>query len=156
EDALKALVQARCRLILGRDGTSAFFATLALRLEPEIDWAIGTLATDGRHLSLNPAFALSLSPDELVGVVAHEVLHNALAPHARRGQRDVDLWNVACDLAVNPLLVRAGFCLPSTRLVPGEDPFADLPEGKSAEEYYDLLPRPGPKEEGDGQGDAGD
>jgi predicted metal-dependent peptidase len=140
EKALQALAQARCRLVLGKDARSAFFATLALRLVPEVDWQTDTMATDGRKLFLNPNFVAALPPDELLGVVAHEVMHNALAHHARRGPRDAKRWNVACDLAVNPLLLEAGFSLPDSRPVPGEGKFKDLPRGKSAEDYYGHLP----------------
>jgi predicted metal-dependent peptidase len=154
EKALQALAQARWRLVLGRNARSAFFATLALRLVPAVDWSIDTLATDGTRLALNPDFVAALPPDELVGVVAHEVLHTALAHHARRGHHDLRRWNVACDLAVNPLLLDAGFSLPASRLVPGEGPFQDLPRGKSAEDYYGLLPGEPPgagsREDGDG------
>jgi predicted metal-dependent peptidase len=86
-------------------------------------------------------------------VVAHEVLHTALTHHARRGQRDAERWNIACDLAVNPLLLEAGFTLPASRLVPGEGSHTGLPSGLSAEEYYALLSEesPGrPVEEGAG------
>ncbi|MFO0929400.1 MAG: VWA-like domain-containing protein [Gemmataceae bacterium] len=141
EAALKALAQARCRLVLGKDARSAFFATLALRLTPEVDWSLETMATDGRRLFLNPGFVRNLPGDELLGVVAHEVLHNALGHHARRGCRDRKRWNVACDLAVNPLLLDGGFTLPGSRLMPGEGEYRDIPRGLSAEEYYDLLPR---------------
>src|SRR5262249_38694165 len=145
EKALQALAAARCKLVLGKDARSAFFASLALRLAPEVDWTIDTLATDGKKLSLNPHFVASLPAEELVGVVAHEVLHNALAHHARRGHRDPKRWNVACDLAVNPLLLDAGFALPSCRLIPGEGEFQHLPVGKSAEEYHALLPQDPPE-----------
>jgi predicted metal-dependent peptidase len=144
EKALQALTQARCRLILGRDARSAFFATLALRLTPQADWNLETMSTDGRRLSLNPEFVNGLSPDELQGVVAHEVLHTALTHHARRGQRDAERWNIACDLAVNPLLLEAGFTLPASRLVPGEGSHTGLPSGLSAEEYYALLSQESP------------
>jgi predicted metal-dependent peptidase len=141
EQALKALAQARCRLIMDREAKGAFFATLALRLKPEVDWSLETMATDGSKLFLNPMFVQELQPDELLGVVAHEVMHNALAHHARRGTRDPRLWNVATDLSINGLLLDAGFTLPGSRLMPGEGQFHDLPLGKSAEEYYELLPR---------------
>ncbi len=64
-------------------------------------------------------------------------------PPARRGGRDPATWNVACDLAVNPLLIarRVHVC-PRCRLMPGEGTYADLAPGKSAEEYYALLGRP--------------
>jgi predicted metal-dependent peptidase len=143
EQAARALAAARCRLVLGQDAKSAFFATLALRLVAGADWRIDTLATDGRRLSYRPDFVTTLTTDELLGVVAHEVLHNALAHHARRDWREPRRWNVACDLAVNPLLLDAGFVLPASRLLPGEGAYRDLPPGKSAEEYYRLLPDEG-------------
>jgi predicted metal-dependent peptidase len=148
ERAAKALAGARVRLVLGRDAKAVFFATLALRLRPVVDWDIPTMATDGKALAYNPAFVNGLTPDELLGVVAHEVMHNAMAHHARQGDRAPERWNVACDLAVNPLLLNAGFALPAGRLVPGEGDYSDLPPGKSAEEYYGLLPASG--------GDPGD
>jgi hypothetical protein len=83
--AARAIGAARVKLILGRDAKSAFFATLLLRLRAEAAWAEGTLATDGRVLKYSPAFVTGLCPDELVGVLAHEVMHCALAHPARRG-----------------------------------------------------------------------
>jgi predicted metal-dependent peptidase len=149
---------ARVRLVLGRDAKSAFFATLVLRLVPEPVWDLGTLATDGRVLRYFPPFVTGLSPDELVGVLAHEVMHCALAHPARRGDRDPEKWNVACDLAINPLLVTAGVILPPTRLMPGEGAYVGLEPGHPAEEYYARLP--GPKDasdgSGSGEGPAGD
>ncbi|HVK10578.1 MAG TPA: hypothetical protein VM597_17560 [Gemmataceae bacterium] len=139
EQAASALSAARARLILGRDARSAFFACLVLRLTPEVDWDCETMATDGRVLDYNPRFVTGLGPDELVGVLAHEVMHNALAHPGRRGLRDPTQWNVACDLAVNPLLVQAGFALPASRLMPGAGAYAHLPPGRSADEYYALL-----------------
>ena len=126
----KALAAARAKLILGRDAKSAFFATLVLRLTPEPAWDLDTLATDGRVLPYHPPFVAGLSPDELVGVLAHEVMHCALAHPARRGGRDPAKWNVACDLAVNPLLLPAGVVLPAGRLMPGEGPYAGLRAGQ--------------------------
>jgi len=149
EHAVHALTAARGRLILGRDAKSAFFATLALRLTPEVDWTCETIATDGKVLAYNPAFVASLSSDEVVGVLAHEVMHNALAHPCRRGTRDPTRWNIACDLAVNPLLVQVGFVLPASRLMPGEGSYAHLPPGKSADEYYALLGVPSPPTESD-------
>jgi hypothetical protein len=151
EQALKALAQSRCRLVLDKDAPSAFFATLALRLTPQVDWSLPTMATDGKKLFLNPRFVQGLTPDELLGVVAHEVLHNALKHHARRAHREPGLWNVAADLAANPLLLDAGFTLPASRLVPGEGRFSHLPPGRSAEEYYTLLS----EQKGGGPGHGG-
>ena len=103
EAAVKALAGARARLILGpRCQESAFFATLALRLKPEPSWEVDTIATDGVVLRYNPWFVTDLAPDELVGVVAHEVMHCALAHPSRRGARDPTRWNIACDSGHQP------------------------------------------------------
>ena len=138
-EAARRLTAARARLVLGRDARSVFFASLALRLELVADPRVLTAATDGRVLAFSPEFVVGLSADELLGVVAHEVMHNALAHAHRRGGRGHARWNVACDLAVNPILLGAGFTLPLSRLNPGEGPHARLAPGKSAEEYYSLL-----------------
>lgn len=161
EKAVTAISAARSRLVLSKDACSAFFAALALRLEAQPAWDVLTMATDGERLLFNPQYALSLSEREVVGVVAHEVLHCALGHHARRGLRDPKRWNIACDLAVNPVLLGAGFDLPRGRLLPGEGEFPGWPTGQSAEDYYARLPdkssqssdEPG---EGDGTGDSGD
>jgi len=47
----RALAAARCRLVLGKDAKSAFFATLALRLVAGADWSIDTLATEAQAIS---------------------------------------------------------------------------------------------------------
>src|SRR5688500_11235842 len=88
EQAAKAIASVRARLILGRNAKSAFFATLALRLKPAVDWECGTMATDGKVLAYHPEFVTGLSADELLGVVVHEVMHNALAHPFRRDARN--------------------------------------------------------------------
>jgi predicted metal-dependent peptidase len=150
------LSKARCKLILARDAKGAFFATLALKLKAEPDWGIDTMSTDGRRLKYNPDFVVGLDPDELVGVVAHEVMHNALAHHARRQGRDHKTWNLAADLAVNPLLLDAGYKLPACRVMPGKGEHAHLPPGLSAEEYYDRLSRQQGQDQPQGQDGDGD
>lgn len=152
EKATTAISAARSRLVLSKDACSAFFAALALRLEALPAWDVPTLATDGERLLFNPEYALSLSEREVVGVVAHEVLHCALGHHARRGLRDPMRWNIACDLAVNPVLLSAGFDLPRGRLLPGEGEFVSLPTGLSAEEYYSRLPNDGGQSPGESDG----
>lgn len=139
-DALKAIQKARVSLVLGKDAPAAFFATLALRLKPMPDWGIETAATDGRGLKYNPDWFLSLSPAERIGVIAHEVMHNAMCHPARRGNREPRKANVAMDLAINPIVRDAKMSLPNGALYPAEGQFADLPEGLSFEDYYSRLP----------------
>lgn len=123
------LSRARTQLLLNQP----FFGTLCLRLKLVPTRSFPTMATDGRWLVYNPAFIEKLTPGELEGVLAHEVMHCALAHHCRRGERDAQLWNQAADYAVNPILVGNGMTLPKDALI---DPaFADL----SAEEIYASL-----------------
>lgn len=139
ERAVRSLSSATGQLILGRDAPSVFFATLLLRLHSKPDWNIETMATDGRELRYHPPFVNGLNAAKLRGVLAHEVMHNALAHHARRLGREPRRWNTACDLAINPILLNAGMSLPDGHLMPGEGRFSELVPGKSAEEYYSSL-----------------
>ena len=122
------LVRARTQLLLNQP----FFGTLAVRLKL-LPGELPTMATDGRRIVYNPQFVQQLKPAELEGVVAHEVMHCALAHHCRRGNRNPQVWNQAADYAVNPLLLSAGMTLPAGVLVNPE--FANL----SAEEIYARL-----------------
>lgn len=152
ERALKAIAEARVRLVLGKDATACFFATLALRLVPEVCWDMPTMATDGKSLRYNPDFVNGMKPEEVRGVVVHEVMHNALAHTARLRGRDPMTWNIACDLAINPIVAEAGYTLPKGGLMPGEGQHKKLVKGQSAEEYYDQLLRDKPPEQ-DGGGE---
>jgi predicted metal-dependent peptidase len=154
EEAAAAIARARTALILGTTAKSVFFATLALRLRPEPDWTTQTMATDGRGLFYNPEWTNALPPDERTGVVVHEVMHCAMAHHARRCGRDPEGWNVAADLAINQLIVDSGMKLPACGLYPGKGQYAHLPPGLSAEEYYSLLQKKG-GQGGNGQGQGG-
>ena len=78
-------------------------------------------------------FVDTLNSAELAGVLAHEVMHPALQHHTRRGDRDRKRWNMACDYAINPLLLDAGLTLPKDVLI--EHRF----RGMSAEHIYNLI-----------------
>jgi predicted metal-dependent peptidase len=131
------LTRSRVQLILKQP----FFGTLSLRLKL-IPGDLPTMATDGSRIVYNPAFVDELKPAALEGTLAHEVLHCALGHHCRRGERDQELWNVATDFAINPILIGNGFMLPAGALV---DPaFNNL----SVEEIYARLLRRGGGENG--------
>lgn len=125
----RKLAQARTRLILDKP----FLGALVLRL-PMVaaDWC-RTTATDARALYYNPAYAAELRPEEAQFVMAHEALHCALLHFSRRGHRRSKLWDIACDFAINPLLIHEGLKAPPGSLV--EDRF----QGMTAEEIYPCL-----------------
>ena len=83
---------------------------------------------------MNPLVVLELRFPSLCARIAHLCLHAALGAFVRRAERDAPRWNVAHDLAIDPLLRAAG-------LIVGVDlPSLDLPAGASAEEFYARLP----------------
>lgn len=114
--------------------------------------SVGTLATDGRTLWVNPEFWATMSHDERVAALAHEVGHKMLLHTTRCGARNPRLWNRACDFVVNAILKENGFVLGRGWLY---DPrFA----GRSAEDVYSELEREQPPqgEDGGGAGEGGE
>ncbi len=159
ELAERALSKARCQLSLGRDAKSAFFATLVLRINTRQDYEIDTASTDGAEFAYNPDWWIGLTEKERIGVLAHEVLHVALAHHCRRGSRDLGNWNIACDLAINQVLHDSGFALPHDALYPGDGKYKDFDRDAAAEQHYSKLqePKPDPEQQqGDGQCEGDD
>jgi predicted metal-dependent peptidase len=110
-----------------------FFGSLLFRLRERERRSIKTMATDGVSLFFNPEYVTAISQAELKGSLAHEVMHPALQHHTRRGNRSPHRWNMACDYAINPLLLEAGLVLPQGVLVDRRF------RGMSAEQIYNLI-----------------
>lgn len=127
------LTRARVQLLLKHP----FFGTLALHLTPVETQSVATAAVDGTHLFFHPEWIATLTDAELLFVTAHEVLHCVLDHLARVGGRDHELFNVACDYAVNLLLTDAGLTMPSCGL------WDERFRGLSAEQIYKLLVKEG-------------
>jgi predicted metal-dependent peptidase len=125
------LSAARTRLILDKP----FLGALVLRLpmvEADPNWC-RTTATDARTFYYNREFIDVLSLDHVQFMLAHEALHCALAHFARRQHRVKHRWDVACDHAINPLLVEDGLRPPPGTLL--LDEFKDM----TAEEIYPYI-----------------
>jgi hypothetical protein len=110
DDIETKLAAARTRLILDKP----FLGALVLRLPmvaADPRWC-KTTATDARKFFYNPQFIGQLSSEETQFILAHEALHCALSHFARRQHRVKRLWDVACDYAINPLLIKDGLKAP--------------------------------------------
>ncbi|KAA0449386.1 MAG: hypothetical protein FXV79_04085 [Candidatus Thioglobus sp.] len=130
-DAIKnRLTKARTQLMLD----SPFLGNLVLRL-PLIaaDSWCKTSATDAKNFYYNPSFIDSLDNSQIKFVLIHEALHCALTHFARRGNRSKHKWDLACDFAINPLLLKEGFHPPL------DVPIFRQYEGMIAEEIYPLI-----------------
>jgi predicted metal-dependent peptidase len=129
-DPADRLAAARTRLILDKP----FLGALAMRLPLVAAGAwCRTTASDARRLYYNPRWIAKLSTAQVQFVLAHEALHCALGHFARRGHRVKRRWDLACDFAVNPLLVEEGLTPPPEAVVP------DVYRGMAVEEIYPCI-----------------
>ena len=125
------LSAARTRLILEKP----FLGTLVLRLpmKPGDPKWCKTTGTDTRAFYYNPEYIDDLSLSQTQFMLAHEALHCALSHFARRQHRVKWKWDLACDFAINPILVSEGLSPPPDAVI--------IPayEGMTAEEIYPLI-----------------
>ena len=130
-DIENKLVSARTRLILDKP----FLGALVLRLpmmEGDPSWCKTTFS-DGKTLYYNAEYVNSLDIDQTQFALSHEALHCALSHFYRRGHRIKTRWDLACDYAVNPLLINDG-------LKPTPDAaYLEQYKGMTAEEIYPCL-----------------
>jgi len=125
------LTAARTKLILDKP----FLGALVLRLPLQAAdpaWC-ATSGTDARKFYYNPEFINALKPAETQFILAHEALHCALSHFARREHRVKHRWDLACDYAINPILLAEGLTPP-----PGILHLKQY-EGMTAEEIYPLI-----------------
>ena len=120
---------ARAQLVLQHP----FLGALLLRLTMRADDQCRSIATDGTEIRYRPAFLADMSLSDIQFHLTHQVLHCALGHLWRRGHRLAAVWDMACDYAVNQLLVDEGF-----KLAPGAI-VNERYRGLSAEEIYPLL-----------------
>ena len=115
---------------------------LLMTLPPVVTPGLGTVAvTDGGAFLWDPAAILRWDRvdgvESIAAALAHETLHVFLRHGERRGNRDPQRWNIAADLYINGILRECGFKLPAGCLYPDQ---YGLPDGLTADEYYDRLP----------------
>ncbi|VAW60572.1 hypothetical protein MNBD_GAMMA08-2728 [hydrothermal vent metagenome] len=130
-DLDKKLATARTKLILEKP----FLGALVLRLpmvRAKDDWCDATFS-NGKKLYYNEHYIDALSPDQTQFVLAHEALHCALSHFARRQNRVQHRWDMACDFAINPMLINDGM------MPPVDANYLREYDGMTAEEIYPLL-----------------
>jgi predicted metal-dependent peptidase len=130
-DVQTKLAAARTALIVDKP----FLGALTLRLpliEADPKWC-RTTATDARGFFYNRGYIEKLSFEQTKFMLAHEALHCALIHFARREHRNKRRWDVACDYAVNPMLLADGLTPPPGALI------AERFRGLAAEEIYPAL-----------------
>ena len=131
--ARERLITARVSLLIN----NSFFGNLATRLRlTNADTWCPTAATDGRLFYYNSRFIMKLKQQEVIFLVAHEVLHVAYDHMGRRMSRDPQIFNIANDYAVNADLRRhkVGQFITTVPCL-----YEAKYDGKASEEIYDDL-----------------
>lgn len=122
---------ARAKMMLKQ----AFFASLLMSLDMVITRDVPTMGTDMKKIYINPDFVeneLKTIP-RVMFVMAHEVMHVALEHGLRVGTRNPVLWNIACDYAINLILVDSGLEMVDGGLLDNKY------KGMSADQIYEKL-----------------
>lgn len=131
--AMTPIAQARSRMLLQH----VFYGSLMLSLPLRVKNSIPTAATDYKSILYNEEFIAQKvkTTPRIITVLAHELMHVMFKHGLRRNGRHPLLWNIACDYAINYILVEQKF-----------EPLHDLNwcydkkyAGMSAEQIYDLL-----------------
>lgn len=129
-----------------------FFSSILMRREIRERSDIPTMCvTDDGRIYFNPEFVKGLSHQELVFVLAHEVMHVVCMHGIRRGDRDPKLWNIAGDYYINSFLDTSGV---------GQRPEGALYkagcENQTTEEIYSQLLQQQNQQPQQGQGQSQD
>lgn len=112
-----------------------FYVSVMAQLDIRLgDSPYGTAHTNGKEIVIEPKFLDTLSENALQGLILHEVRHVTDMHTMRKGDRDANKWNIACDHVINLDILKYKFELPAEGLHDHQY------EGMSAEEIYDLLP----------------
>ena len=109
---------------------------MSLDLVPVRDCRISTMATDGQCLYCDIDFLSTLSPEDKIFIIAHEIYHCVMLHLVRLENRDHKLFNIATDIEVNEILKADGLSIPKGGMSAATFGFKP---GLSAEEYYDRL-----------------
>jgi len=133
KEVREKLISARVGLLL----KAPFFGSMATRLElTNADKWLPTCATDGRKFYYNSRFIDKLRTKEIEFLFGHEVLHCCYDHIGRTNDRDRQLFNIACDYAVNRDLVthKVGTMITTVPCL-----YDIKYDGMSSEEIYDDL-----------------
>lgn len=117
-----------------------FFGMLALKLIVRETKDIDTLATNGTTLYYNETFVDTLKDEELNFIYVHEIMHCVLGHIWRKGTRNHQLWNVACDFAIHDFMVDYMDETKSSDLIMPKGALYDTQfKGMNADKIYEKI-----------------
>lgn len=84
-----------------------FFGIVISKLNEQPNFKVNNIGIDGKNLIYSPDFILheNTTENRLLFIFLHEVFHLIFNHLTRRNNRDIDTWNIACDIAVNNTII---------------------------------------------------
>jgi predicted metal-dependent peptidase len=120
---------------------AAFLGSLMCSLNFKWVEDLPTAGTDGVELLWNPKYFEKLPPKSRTTDLSHELWHVALLHNLRRGSRNHEIWNIACDIRIDLMLEQMGFTFEGINGVPRDKKYIDWVE---EDIYDDLIKDPPP------------
>ena len=105
-----------------------FYSAVYEVMEKRKSDIVSTMGVTTNELLYNEGFVDELSFEQFLFVVLHEIGHIALKHCVRLGERDPQIWNLACDLYVNKVLSEEFNIEPSKSMTSGSIK-VEMPEG---------------------------
>ncbi len=135
-DIDRELARTKTALFLGSN--AAFYGALMCGVNFQWDSSIPTAQVVPERMTWNPDWFSSLVPDARKTVLRHELEHIARLHFVRQGDKDRELWNIACDIRINTDLENEGYSF--TGIEDCQKNHAYDADGIMAEEQiYELL-----------------
>lgn len=121
-------------VFLGKN--AVFLGSLLCNIPVVWTHEISTAATNGKFVFWNPTWFLKLPETTRQAVLLHELWHVGLLHMARCDGKIHKLWNIACDIVINVMLIDGGYTFKGCR------PWADSKyRDWLVEDVYDDLVR---------------
>lgn len=117
----------------------AFLGSLMCSLNFMWTRSLPTAATDSINFWWNPDYFMRLPPESRETDLVHELMHVGLLHMVRRGTRNAELWNWACDIRIDLLLESEGYTFEGINGVPRDPKYIGWVE----EDIYDDLVKSG-------------
>lgn len=129
----RELDRIKVKTFLGKN--AAFFGPLMCNMHFSWNESIQTARTDGIIMEWNPDWFLRMVIEARETVLRHELEHVARLHGLRRGNRDPEIWNDACDHRINLDLEVEGYSFEGIEFGLKDPRFMDMAE----EEIYEIL-----------------
>lgn len=153
----KRVEQIMFKLFINRHSKSMFIADIAgsvnIQYIPQRDKDDSIIAASDGAMLLLGSNLNHYDDNDIEYVVLHELYHIALLHASRRGNKELELWNQACDHVINNALDRDGYTTSLDVLKSSE--YSDKSEEEVYKILYELAENNGQDGNNPGQGGSG-